>query len=118
MLREFPRRAFISAMGALWSLGFGAERVLLDLVDEDDSRADDEYLRRHKVSDETVPWAYLEERKGINGQVSVGVYPEDPGTPIALEGSMDRSRVAFGLSPEEARELGQELMRAANELDD
>lgn len=53
---------------------------------------------------------YLEERRGIIGQVSVGIQPEYPGAPIVIEVSMDQSRVVFRLSPEEAREFGRAFM--------
>lgn len=115
MLREFPRRAFITALGSLWGLSFTDEQDLIRSNQQDDNSDTNDSPKR-KARLQQVPWAFLEERKGIYGELTVGMYPEDALTPIAIEGTTDRAQVSFGLSVEEAQMLAEQLSDAVEKV--
>ena len=117
MIRDFPRRQFIRATGMLWSLSYGDERKLLNLGGDDDEQSESRFPRQEVAEEDVTPWAFIEHRRGSYGSLKVSVDPENALSSVVLEGVMDRSDVAFGLDPEQARELADELMEAADEVE-
>lgn len=116
MISNFPRRAFLYAVGALWGLSWTEQLELSDsLRSGRDDETDDDKPEMLTCGDDLY-WSYLDERRGHNGSISVAVDPENNQSPIVVEGYLDRSRFDVGFGPDEAVKLAEELMTAKEEI--
>ena len=116
MIREFPRRTFLNAVGALWGLSWTEQVELSNKKrDREETSNEDVSPDMHQCGD-GLSWAYLDERRGHNGSISVAVDPRNKQSPIVIEGYLDRSRVAVGLEPDEAANVAEELVEAAKDV--
>lgn len=116
MISKFPRRKFLNAVGALWGLSWTEQVELSNMIWGRSDDENDDGISRMKNCGNGLFWAYLDERRGHNGSISVAVDPENGQSPIVIEAYLDRSRVAVGLGPEESSALAKELMNAAEKI--
>lgn len=111
---KFARRKFLAALAGVWGLSW-TEQTNLYLTDnnDDEIRLDEPRLVHRSTGD--IDSNFVGQQRSVNTTVDVVVYPGHY-QPVGVELSMDGLQMGAALTSEDARELGEQLILAAEQL--
>ena len=117
MILDFPRRAFLHAVGALWGLSYTDQVELTEKRWGEDTEPDHPDPPDMSNCADDVHWSCLHEDAGYKGSVGVGMDPRSRASPVAIECNLGGMRFAVGFSPAEARDVADTLRNAADAVE-
>lgn len=111
---KFARRKFLAALAGVWGLSWTEQSDMLNADAEDEP--DPGEPRRVYRNTGDIDSNFVAQRRSTHTTVDVVVYP-DHYQPVGVELSMDGLQMGAALTSEDAQELGEMLMIAANRVE-